>query len=447
MPDVPQTQYAENADGLNIAYQVVGDGPIDMALLPMQWSTAELYWEEPVVARLFRRLSSFGRLILFDKRGCGLSDPVHQRAIPTVEEWVDDLMTVLDAVGSTTAHLIGSDAGGPVALVAAATHTRRIASLALFNTFARVGRAPDYPIGLPEVLQEYILAVNRRDFATGVFADFMAPSRFADPALRAWWARFGRHSVGPGAAEQMQRAVFALDVRDVLPAVHQPALVLHRVDDEYVRVEHGRYLAEHLPNGTFVELPGSDHLFVTEDIDELADPIEEFLTGARHAPTVDRVLATVVFTDVVSSTERAAELGDRRWKELLDHHDDVAARAIGRFRGRQVKHTGDGVLAVFDGPARAISAAVLMGDGMRAVGLEIRSGVHTAEIELRGDDIGGIGVHVAARVAGLAGAGEVLVSRTVVDLVAGSGIAFEDRGEYELKGVPGTARLFAVSPE
>jgi len=236
-------------------------------------------------------------------------------------------------------------------------------------------------------------------------------------------------------------------VRDVLPAVHQPALVLHRVDDEYVRVEHGRYLAEHLPNGTFVELPGSDHLFVTEDIDELADPIEEFLTGARHAPTVDRVLATVVFTDVVSSTERAAELGDRRWKELLDHHDDVAARAIGRFRGRQVKHTGDGVLAVFDGPARAISAAVLMGDGMRDVGLEIRSGVHTAEIELRGDDVGGIGVHVAARVAGLAGAGEVLVSRTVVDLVAGSGIAFEDRGEYELKGVPGTARLFAVSPE
>jgi class 3 adenylate cyclase len=395
--------------------------------------------------RFFRRLSSFGRLILFDKRGTGLSDPVPLRAIPTVEEWVDDLMTVLDAAGSAKAHLIGADSGGPVALVAAGTHSTRVSSLVLFNTFARLSRAPDYPWGFPEPLQARTLAAFRRDWAKGVFPEVMVPSRADEPSFREWWAHFGRHSVGLGAAIQMLQATFALDVRDVLGAVRQPTLVLHQAGDEYVRAAHGQYLAEHLPNATYVELPGSDHLFNSGVIDEVAEQVEEFLTGAPHTPNVDRVLATVVFTDVVNSTQQAATLGDRKWKEVLDHHDDVVGRALLRFRGRQVKTTGDGVLAIFDGPARAIGASVMMRETLRDAGLEIRCGIHTAEIELRGQDVGGIGVHIAARVSGLAAPGEVLASRTVVDLVAGSGIEFEDRYEHELKGVPGSWQLFAVS--
>jgi class 3 adenylate cyclase len=442
--DAPRTHYAEGADGLHIAYQVVGDGPLDLALLPTSWSNVELYWDDPFAARFFRRLGSLGRLIIFDKRGTGLSDPVPLRAAPTVEDWVDDLMVVLDAVGSEHANLIGVDSGGPPALVAAATHPARFSAVVLFNTFARLSRTDDYPWGFPESLQARTLTIFRRDFADGVFADTVAPSRAGEPAFREWWARLGRHSVGLGTALQMQQAAFALDVRDILPAVRQPTLVLHRVDNDYVRPAHGRYLAEHIPNATYVELPGAEHVFTSDRIDEVAEHIEEFLTGARATPFADRVLATVVFTDVVDSTRQAATLGDRRWKELLDHHDDVVGRALERFRGRQVKTTGDGVLAVFDGPARAISASVMIRDTLRAAGLAIRGGVHTAEIELRGDDIGGIGVNIAARVSGLAAAGEVLASRTVVDLVAGSGIEFDDRGDHELKGVPGTWRLFAV---
>jgi class 3 adenylate cyclase len=417
---------------------------LDLALLPTSWSNVELYWDEPYAARFFRRLGSLGRLILFDKRGTGLSDPVPLRAIPTVEEWVDDLMVVLDAVGSRQAQLIGADSGGPPALVAAGTHPARISSLVLFNTFARLSRAADHPWGFPEPLQARTLAIFRRDFPDGVFADTVLPSRLDEPVFREWWARFGRHSVGAGPIIQMQQATFALDVRDVVPVVQQPTLVLHRADNDYVRAAHGRYLAEHLPNAKYVELPGADHLFTSADIDAVADEIEEFLTGARHTPNVDRVLATVMFTDVVNSTQQAAALGDRRWKELLDHHDDVARQALVRFRGRQAKTTGEGVLAVFDGPARAIGASVMTRDDLRDAGLEIRCGVQTAEIELRGDDVGGIGVHIAARVSGLAATGEVLVSRTVVDLVAGSGIEFEDRGAHELKGVPGSWQLSSV---
>jgi class 3 adenylate cyclase len=442
--EVPRTRYVESPEGLYVAYQVMGEGPLDLAFLPMNWGNVELYWEDPFAARFFRRLASIGRLIWFDKRGSGLSDPVAMRAVPTVEEWVDDLMLVLDAVGSRQAHLIGTDSGGPPALLAAGTHPARFSTLVLHNTFARLSRAPDYPFGFPERLQARTLANFRRDFADGVYHEAMMPSRAGDPAFREYWARFGRQSVGLGAALQMQQASFALDVRDVLPAVHQPTLVLQRADNTYVLAAHGRYLAEHLPNATYVELPGNDHLFNSPDVDEIVDHIEEFLTGVRPTPDVDRVLATVVFTDIVNSTQRAVALGDRRWKELLDHHDDVVRQALQRFRGRQVKATGDGMLAVFDGPARAIGASVTIRDALRSAGLETRCGIHTAEIELRGDDIGGIGVHIAARVAGLAASGEVLASRTVVDLVAGSGIEFVDRGAHELKGVPGSWQLFGV---
>ena len=449
MSEQPKTRYTRSADGLYIAYQAIGDGPMDVVIMPMNWSNVELHWEEPIASRFFRHLGSLGRLILFDKRGSGLSDPVPLRAIPTVEEWVDDLMTVLDAVGSEHAHLIGIDAGGPVALVAAGTHGARISSLVLFNAFARLGRGPGYAWGLPDSLQEMTLAAFPDHFASGVFPEVMFPSRINDLVFCEWWARFGRQSVGLGAAIQMQQAVLDTDVRDILGAVRQPTLVMHRAGNEFVRVAHGRYLAEHLPNATYVELPGADHLFNScgvDEIDEIAEQIEEFLTGARHTPNVDRVLATVVFTDIVNSTVQTAAAGDRRWKERLDHHDDVVARALLRFRGRQVKDTGDGMLAVFDGPARAISAALMIRDALRSVGIEIRCGIHTAEIELRGDDIAGIGVIIAARVSALAGTGDVLVSRTVVDLVAGSGIEFEDRGEHELKGVEGSWHLCAVSP-
>ena len=418
---------------------------MDIALLPMHWSNVELFWDDPSTARFFQRLASFGRLILFDKRGSGVSDPVPRRAIPTVEEWVDDLITVLDAVGSDQVHVLGFDAGGPVALVAAGAHASRISSLVLFNTFARLTRAPDYPIGLPESLQNQALATFRRDFANGVYPEVMMPSRIHDTAFREWWARFGRQSIGLGAAIQTQQAMFALDVRNILDAVHQPALVLHRTGNDYVRPAHGKYLADHLTNAKYVELPGADHLYNSGDADELVDQIEEFLTGARHTPNVDRVLATIVFTDIVDSTVHAASLGDRKWKELLDHHDTVVARALARFRGRQVKTTGDGVLAVFDGPARAISATLMIRDALTDADLDVRSGIHTSEIELRGDDIAGIGVIIAARVSSLAAGGEVLTSRTVADLVAGSGIAFEDRGDYELKGVPGSWHLLAVA--
>jgi len=442
--EAARTRYAEGRDGLHIAYQVVGDGPVDVAVLPMNWSNVELHWDDPSGAGFLRRLSSLGRLILFDKRGSGCSDPVPVRAIPTVEEWVDDLLVVLDAVGSERAHLVGIDSGGPPALVAAATHPSRISTVVLYNTFARLSRAVDYPWGFPPSLQARTLALIERDFADGVFPEVMMPSRADDPAFRAWWARFGRQSVGPGAAIQMQQAAFGLDVRDILAAVRQPTLVLHRADNEYVRPAHGRYLADHLPNATYLELPGGDHLFSTSAADELCAPIEEFWTGARRTASADRVLATVVFTDVVNSTEHAAALGDRRWRELLDHHDDVVGRALQRFHGSQVKTTGDGVLATFDGPARAISGSLMIRDSLRAAGLETRCGIHTAEIERRGSDVGGIGVHIAARVSGLATPGEVLVSRTVVDLVAGSGIEFDDRGDHELKGVPGSWRLFGV---
>jgi class 3 adenylate cyclase len=442
--EAPRTRYVESPEGLHIAYQVLGDGPLDVAFLPMNWGNVEVYWEDPFTARFFRRLASVGRLIWFDKRGTGLSDPVAMRAVPTVEEWVDDLMLVLDAVGSRQAHLFGTDSGGPPAILAAGTHPARFPTLVLLNTFARLGRTPDYPIGFPDSLQKTTLARFRRDFADGVYHELMMPSRAGEPAFREWWARFGRFSVGLGAALQMQQASFELDVRDVLPAVHQPTLVLQRADNAYVLAAHGRYLAKHLPNATYVELPGNDHLFNSPDVDVIADHIEEFLTGAPATPDVDRVLATVVFTDIVNSTQQAVELGDRRWKDLLDHHDDVVRQALARFRGRQVKTTGDGVLAIFDGPARAIGASVMIRDTLRSAGLEMRCGVHTAEIELRGDDIGGIGVHIASRISALAGSGEVLASRTVVDLVAGSGLEFDDRGAHELKGVPGSWPLFAV---
>jgi class 3 adenylate cyclase len=444
--DVPETQYVENADGAFLAYHVAGSGDIDVVFLPTSWTNVEIWWEDPVAARLFRRLASFGRMVTFDRRGCGLSDPVPSRAIPTVDEWVEDLMVVLNAIGSTSAHLVAADAGGAPALIAAATHPSRVSSLVLWNSFARLSRAPDYPCGFPDSVQEQVLALYAADFAGGMATDRMAPSRADNAAFRAWWARFGRHSVTPGGARLMQAAVFALDVRAVLPSVRHPALVLHARENQYVRAAHGRYLAEHLPHAKYVELDGGDHLPLS-DIDRAADLIEQFVTGAPATPTVDRVLGTVVFTDIVESTERAAALGDRAWTAVLDDHDGTVQRVLQRFGGRQLKHTGDGVLALFDGPTRAIAAAIAMRDALRAANLDIRCGVHTAEIEIRGDDIGGIGVHIGARVTALAGAGQVFTTATVKDLVAGSGTRFDDQGMHTLKGITEPVHLYAVADQ
>jgi pimeloyl-ACP methyl ester carboxylesterase len=438
----PNIHYAQSGD-LNIAYSVNGDGP-DLVVAPGFISHVELGWEEPSVAHFYARLASFRRVIGFDKRGTGLSDPTTHA--PTLEECVDDLRAVMDAAGSERADLLGVSEGGTMATLFAAGHPDRVNALVLYGSYARVLEAPDYPSGVSADSLAKLLEISAKGWGEGVGLSAWAPSRRDDTELRQWWARLQRVAASPG----MVRNIFALypqtDIRDVLPTIQAPTLVLHRRDDRMVNVEMGRYLAEHIPGAKFVELEGTDHLFFTGDADAILDEIEEFLTGTRAVPDTQRVLATVLFTDLVSSTERAVELGDARWRNVLESHQTRVRRQLERFHGREIKTTGDGFVATFDGPARAINCAVAIRDVVRSLGLEVRAGVHTGEIELSGgDDIAGVAVHIAARVASTAGPGEVLVSRTVVDLVVGSGLEFEDRGDYALKGVPGEWRLYAVA--
>jgi class 3 adenylate cyclase len=363
---------------------------------------------------------------------------------PTLEESVDDLAAIMDAAGCERADLVGVSEGGTMAMLMTAGHPDRVNALVLYGTFSRLLRATDYPLGVTEEQLSELVEVSAKGWGEGVGLGAWAPSRRGDADFRRWWARLQRVAASPG----MVRNIFALypqlDIRDVLPAIQVPTLVLHRRDDRMVRFEMGRYLADHIPGAKFVEVDGDDHLFFTGDADTVLDEIEEFLTGVRPLPAVERVLATVLFTDIVDSTKRAVELGDERWKELLGRHDAQVRRQLERFHGREVNTTGDGFLARFDGPARAIRCAMAIRDVLRSLGLEVRAGVHTGEVELRDDDISGIAVHIAARVAAAAGAGEVLVSRIVVDLVAGSGLSFAARGEHALKGVAGEWGLFAV---
>jgi class 3 adenylate cyclase len=400
-------------------------------------------WQDPSLAHFLERLTSFSRLILIDKRGTGLSDPVSLDRLPTLEQRVDDVRAVMDAVGSDRAALLGISEGGPMNILFAATYPERTAALVLYGSFARLMRDEDYPFGLPPDAIERTWPSIAEDWGRAAALELLAPSRAQDDQLRAWWARYQRLSASPGAAVGLLRMAAGIDVRPILPVIRVPTLVLHR-RERFVLPANGRYLAEHIPGARFVELPGDDHLYFVGENDALADEIEEFLTGARPLPEPDRVLATVLFTDIVASTERAAALGDRRWRQLLASHNALVRRELVRFRGREVKTVGDGFLATFDGPARAIRCACAIRDGVRALGLEIRAGLHTGECELMGDDVGGIAVHISARVVGSAAAGEVLVSSTVKDLVAGSGLRFVARGTHHLHGVPGEWRLFAV---
>ena len=436
----PETRYARSGE-IHIAYQVVGDGPIDLLFVPSWISQVEHYWEEPVVARYFNRMASFSRLVMFDRRGSGLSDPV--LTPPTLEEQMDDLVAVMDAAGSERAAVFAQLEGGAMAAMFAATHPERTRALILYEAMPRMSWAPDYDWPLRS--EEREAYVRNGAWGDGSRILGIAPHSAENDRLRRWFAKLERLAASPGTAARLMRWNGEIDVRAVLPSIQAPTLVLHRAGDRFIDIRHSRYLAEHIPGARYLELPGSDALSFGPESECLLDEVEQFVTGARKLPDPERILATVMFSDIVDSTSRAAELGDRTWRQLLETLEGVVAGELDRFRGRAIKTMGDGVLATFDGPARAIRCADAIRQAMAEFGLEVRSGLHTGEIEVMGADVGGIAVHIGARVGAIAGPGEVLVSGTVKDLVVGSGIAFEDRGEHELKGVPGSWRLFAVA--
>jgi pimeloyl-ACP methyl ester carboxylesterase len=438
---VPETRYAKSGD-LNIAYQVVGEGSFDLVYVPGWISNVELMWDEPAHAHVLGRLARFSRLILFDKRGTGLSDPVPLDRLPTLEERMDDVRAVMDAVGSQRAAVFGFSEGGVMSALFAATYPERTIALALYGTFAKRIWSTDSPWAPTPDAREREFEDLQRNWATRMDLDQLAPSE--SEAFKSRLATYFRRSASPGAAVALLRMNTQHDIRDVLPSIRVPTLVIHRTDDREVNVEEGRWIASKIPDSKYVELPGDSHTLWGGDTDAVVDEVEEFLTGVRRGPEPDRVLATVLFTDIVGSTEKASELGDRRWRELLVAHDAAVRLELERFRGREVDTAGDGFLATFDGPARAVRCATAICRSVRTLNLDVRAGVHTGECELEGDRVRGIGVHTGARIAALAGPGEVLASSTVKDLVAGSGIEFEERGEHELKGVPGEWRLYAA---
>jgi class 3 adenylate cyclase len=394
--------------------------------------------------RTFERIASFARVINFDRRGSGLSDPVAEA--PTLEQRMDDVRAVMDAVGSERAALLGISEGVPMSILFAATYPERVQALVCCGGMARTTEDDDYPWGAPvEALLESGTELLLPYWGTGAMIEVAAPTQADDPDSRAFFARMERGSASPGMLAQLAQMFLEIDVRDVVPSVHTPALILHRRHDRLVNVRNGRWLAEHMPNARLVELPGDDHSLWYGDPELAFGEVQEFLTGTRYQPEPERVLATVVFTDVVDSTRTAAELGDRRWREVLDRHQLTVRKALERFGGREVKSTGDGFLATFDGPARAVRCARTILDSSEQQGIRVRAGLHTGECEVMGDDLGGIAVHIAARVSAVAGPSEVLVSRTVKDLVAGSGLEFSERGAHELKGVPDTWELYAAA--
>jgi pimeloyl-ACP methyl ester carboxylesterase len=434
--------YARSGE-LRIAYAAFGDGPVDFVFIPGWVSHLESWWEADASARFFRRIASFSRLIMFDKRGTGLSDPF--TGVPTLEERSDDVRAVMEAAGSTSAFLCGLSEGGPMSVLFSATYPDRTRGLILIGSTVRLLKSPDWPHGWThEQLDRFLEGLD--EWGQGGLVDLFLPSFASDERARRLWARWQRMSASPGTARALMEANALIDVRSVLPHIQVPTLVIHRTDEHVVPVSHGRHMAEHIPGARLLEQPGEDHLPWLGDADGVLDAIEEFVTGSRHHVDEDRVLAAVLFTDIVDSTRRAAEAGDRRWRELLDAHDEVGMREVERFRGRLVKTTGDGMLALFDGPARGVRCAEAVRDALAELGVEIRAGLHVGECELRNGDVGGLAVHIGARVAGLAEAGEILVSRTVRDLVAGSGLSFAERGEHQLKGVPDRWPLYAVKP-
>ncbi len=441
---VSKTQYVRGPEG-HVAYQVLGEGPTTIVFLPDHPTNLEIMWEEPSVHRFLTRLASIGRLICFDKRGVGVSDPVPLGALPTLEEWTDDILTVIDAVGCERVALFGHGDGGKMSMVFAATYPDRTTALVLADAYARFVRAPDYEHGLPAESLDQHYAWMCATWGTGAHADRAAPSLADDAAYREWLGRYQRLSMSPGEFAAMYPAtVFETDVRSILSSIRVPTLVLHRARNSYIRVGHGRYLAEQIRGARYVELDGEDYFFNAGDSEAMLRAVREFLTGEAELAEEERVLATVLFTDIVGSTERAQALGDSAWRDVLERHHAIVRRELARCRGREVNTTGDGFLAAFDGPARAVRCALAIRDAVRGLDLEIRAGLHTGECERIGGTVGGIAVHIGARVVAAAGPGEVLVSRTVTDLVAGSGLHFTPIGTRVLKGIPGEWELFAA---
>ena len=436
------TRYAKSGN-LRIAYQVHGDGPIDLLFAPGYLSHLEQNQWWPGYAEFMRKCASFSRLIIFDRRGTGLSDRI--LSLGSFEELMDDIGAVLDAVGSERAALFGGAEGGPMCVLYAATFPERTSALILGASYARRTWAPDYPWGLDAEAQRRILDVYEERWGRpGFGSNSLAPSLIDDERFQDWYAQAQRFAGTPASAREWFKVTMEIDVRSVLPAIRVPTLVIHRAGDRVIPVESGRYLAEGIPDARYVEVPGDDHFPFVGDIDAIVDEVEEFLTGSRRVREPDRVLATVLFTDIVGSTERAAELGDKRWTELLADHHRVVRTELDRHRGKIHRIEGDGTLSTFDGPARAVNCALAVQRALAPLGVAIRAGLHTGEVELADTGIEGIAVHIGARVASLAGPGEVLVSGTVKDLVVGSGIAFADRGRHELKGVPGDWQVYAV---
>jgi class 3 adenylate cyclase len=442
----PETRYARGEEGY-VAYQVFGSGPPDLLFITNWLTNLDAMWEDPVLAAYLRRLGSFARVVCYDKRGSGVSDPVPLAALPTIEQWADDARAALDAAGSERAALLGDTEGGPMAMVFAATYPERVSALVLVNSFARFVRDADYPIGMPSETRARL--VDRFEQHWGVTADILdltAPSMAHDPDFRRWFTRYQRLAMPRGAAATQYGWITQIDVRTILSSIRVPTLVIGRTGARHHRPEFSRYLAQHIAGARYVELPGFDtYPFQAGDTSALLGHVEEFLTGTRGASIGrDRVLATVLMTDIVDSTRRAAQLGDARWRDLRAAHDRIVREHLASFRGREIDHAGDGFLTTFDGPARAVTCADRLAQALERIGIPVRTGVHTGEVEVSGTGITGLAVHIAARVMAQAEPGRILVSATVRDLVAGSGIDFQPLGERELKGVPGKWPLFAV---
>ena len=442
--EAPDVHYARSSDDAHIAYSVVGDGPVDLVLVPTWFNNIDLIWDVPQVSRFFERMAGYSRLVLFDRRGTGLSDRVLEP--PGLEEQMDDVIAVMDAAGVERGAVMGQLEGGAMSALFAATHPDRVTHLVLYATFARVVAGEGYEWAPSKEERNANLGSWFDTWGTGARLPVFAPSLAGDESMRRWMGRFERGSATPGIVRSFLEAMGDLDVRDILPSIQAPTLVMRRKNDPFLDPRHTQYLADNIPCAKYVELPGHDNLILSGDIDAVLDEMEEFITGERPARIdPDRALATVMFTDIVGGTERAAEMGDRRWRDLLETHYGVIRNQIDRYKGREVKTMGDGFLATFDGPARAIRCATASTEAIRALGLDIRAGLHTGEVEIMGDDVGGMAVHIGARVGARAAPGEVLVSGTVKDLVVGSGFEFADRGEHELKGVPGSGACSRLS--
>jgi class 3 adenylate cyclase len=439
---MPAIRYARSGD-VHVAYQVIGDGPVDIVCVEGSITNRHVLWEEPSYRRFIERLGSFARVILFDKRGMGLSDRVEAG---TLEERMDDVRAVMDAVGSERAALMGESEGGPMSMLFAASFPQRTVALLLCGAEVKEDKTEDWPWGEStwEEFEESMTTLAERWSSAPSSLKAFVPSWGDDPRLLEWFARLKVQSASPAAAEVFMRMAHDIDVRDVASAIRVPTLILHAVDDQVCHVENARFLARTIPGARYVELPGGDHLMYAELADLAVAEIREFLTGVREGPEPERVLATVLFTDLVGSTEHAGELGDKRWRELLERHHQAVRSELKRFSGREIDTAGDGFLAAFDGPARAIRCAKAVVSAVDELGLEVRAGVHTGECEVLGEKLAGVAVHVGARVAAQAGPGEVLVSSTVRDLIAGSGIELEDRGLYAFKGIDEERRLYAA---